>query len=80
MNKMKIAVCTIQRDRARWLREWVVFHSLVGVSKFYIYLHRCVDDSEWVVKELQKDFDIEAFVIDEQSPRPQGNRPLEPKA
>jgi len=68
---MTIAVCTIQRDRARWIPEWVAFHGLVGVSKFYIYLHRCRDDSEQVVQRLAQRFDIEVFVVPEHLERPQ---------
>ena len=68
---MKLGICTIQRDRGRWLKEWVAFHHAVGFSKFYIFLHRCQDDSEEVVRQLQRDFDIRCFVLSADVPRPQ---------
>lgn len=32
-----LTVCAIVRNEARYLREWVEFHRLVGVEHFYIY-------------------------------------------
>lgn len=68
---MKLSICTIQRDRARWLAEWVGFHYVVGFRKFFIYLHKCKDDSADTVLALQKLFDIECFTIPDDTPRPQ---------
>ena len=68
---MGIAVCTIQKDRARWLPEWMAFHSIVGVRKFYIYLHRCRDNSVEVVQSLARTFDIEMFVVPDDLQKPQ---------
>lgn len=68
---MRLGICTIQRDRGRWLAEWVAFHYAVGFRKFYIFLHRCKDDSEGVVRELQKHFDINCFTLSDDVVRPQ---------
>lgn len=68
---MRLGICTIQRDRGRWLAEWVAFHHLVGFRKFYIYLHQCKDDSHQVVASLMKHFDITCFTLDETVERPQ---------
>lgn len=68
---MKIGLTSIQRDRARWLTEWVIFHHLIGVSKFYIYLHRCTDNSTDKILELQQFFDIQCFVVPDETFRPQ---------
>jgi hypothetical protein len=68
---MKLGICTIQRDRGRWLREWVAFHHAVGFEKFYIFLHRCQDNSESVVRELQRQFDIQCYVLSADVVRPQ---------
>ncbi len=68
---MKLGICTIQRNRGRWLSEWVVFHHLVGIEKFYIYLHKCTDNSIEVVQNLQKTFDIQCFTIPDDTWRPQ---------
>jgi hypothetical protein len=32
-----IALCTIIRNEAPQLREWVAFHWLQGVGRFYVY-------------------------------------------
>src|SRR5919108_2259457 len=39
-----LSVCALYRDEAPYLREWVAFHRLVGVEKFYLYNNRSTDD------------------------------------
>ena len=68
---MRLGICTIQRDRGRWLKEWTAFHHAVGFRKFYIFLHRCQDDSEQIVRDLQRHFDIQCFVLGADVHRPQ---------
>lgn len=60
---MKLGITTIQRDRASWIKEWVAFHYLVGFRKFYIFLHNCSDNTNEVLTELKKRFDIEIFIV-----------------
>jgi hypothetical protein len=43
-GKAYLSVCAIYRDEARYLREWVAFHRLVGVDRFYLYNNRSTDD------------------------------------
>jgi glycosyl transferase family 92 len=43
-GKAYLSVCAIYRDEARYLREWVAFHRLVGVDRFYLYNNRSSDD------------------------------------
>jgi glycosyl transferase family 92 len=38
-----LSVCAIYRDEAPYLREWVAFHRLVGVDRFYLYNNRSSD-------------------------------------
>lgn len=40
-----VAICAIFRNEARYLREWLEFHLLVGVTEFYLYNHR--SDDAW---------------------------------
>ena len=68
---MHLGICTIQRDRAKWLAEWVAFHYVVGFRKFFIYLHKCSDNSSEIVLSLKKIFDIECFTIPDETLRPQ---------
>jgi hypothetical protein len=68
---MSLAICTIQRDRGPWIREWVEFHKIVGFDKFYIFLHNCTDDSSEVVLELSKQYDITVFIVTNDVIKPQ---------
>lgn len=68
---MNLAICSIQRDRAKWLQEWVVFHKIVGFNKFYLFLHNCKDNSVEVVRELMRFYDISCFILDDSIERPQ---------
>ena len=43
-EKAYLSVCAIYRDEARYLREWVAFHRVVGVERFYLYNNRSSDD------------------------------------
>ena len=38
-----LSICAVYRDEAPYLREWVAFHSLVGVERFYLYNNRSDD-------------------------------------
>ena len=68
---MNLGICTIQRDRARWLDEWVAFHYLVGFRKFYVFAHRCTDETHETLVRLGRHFDIQAFALSEDLERPQ---------
>lgn len=68
---MKLGITTIQRDRSPWIKEWVAFHYLVGFRKFYIFLHKCSDDTENILNELKKKFDIKIFIVDPELDAPQ---------
>lgn len=39
-----LAVCAVFRDEAPYLAEWIAFHRLVGVERFYLYDNRSTDD------------------------------------
>lgn len=41
---LRLAICAIFRDEARYLAEWVTFHSLQGVERFWLYDNRSTDD------------------------------------
>jgi hypothetical protein len=68
---MKLAICTIQRNRGLWLKEWFAFHYAVGFRKFYFFAHKCTDNTSHVILDLKKHFDIEAFVLGDDLERPQ---------
>jgi hypothetical protein len=68
---MKLGICSIQRNRGKWLAEWVIFHNLMGFENFYIYLHKCTDNSREVLIELQKRISIHCFEVNDDAFRPQ---------
>jgi glycosyl transferase family 92 len=39
-----LSVCAIYRDEAPYLREWIEFHRLVGVERFFMYDNLSTDD------------------------------------
>jgi hypothetical protein len=39
-----LSVCTIFKDEAPYLREWLTYHVLVGVQHFYLYNNNSTDD------------------------------------
>ena len=44
-----LSVCAIYRDEEHYLREWIEFHRLVGVERFYLYNNLSVDDHREVL-------------------------------
>ncbi|XVF63527.1 hypothetical protein PTKIN_Ptkin09bG0093900 [Pterospermum kingtungense] len=62
-SKPKSLVCatTMVYNVAKFLREWVMYHSMIGVDKFILYDNGSDDDLERVIKELNEegDYNIE---------------------
>ena len=61
-----LGLCTIQRDRAPWLEEWLAFHYVVGFRKFYFYAHNCSDDTVLKLQRLASVLDLTCFEIKEE--------------
>ncbi|KAL3636660.1 hypothetical protein CASFOL_018959 [Castilleja foliolosa] len=51
----EMCVCTMLRNQARFLREWVTYHSRIGVDRYFIYDNNSDDDIERVVDSLVDD-------------------------
>src|SRR5437588_12699850 len=43
-HRTYLAACALYRDHASYLREWIEFHRLVGVERFYLYSNFSADD------------------------------------
>jgi hypothetical protein len=39
-----LSICAVYRNEGPYLREWVAFHRLMGVERFYLYNNRSEDD------------------------------------
>lgn len=49
LNNMKVSIVSVFRDEAKYLKEWIEFHLLVGVDKFYLINNNSIDDFELVL-------------------------------
>jgi hypothetical protein len=54
-----LSICTIFRDEAPYLREWIEFHRLVGVQHFYLCNHLSKDQYEEVLEPYIKEGIVE---------------------
>lgn len=45
----ELSICTIFRDEAPYLKEWIEFHRMVGVQHFYLCNHASKDNYEEVL-------------------------------
>jgi Glycosyltransferase family 92 len=48
-SKPYLSVCSMYRDHAEYLREWIEFHRLVGVERFFLYDNESTDDHREVL-------------------------------
>lgn len=54
-----LAVVAIMKNEGPYLREWIEFHKLVGVEKFYLYNNDSSDDTSEILKPY-----IESGLVD----------------
>ena len=43
-SRAYLSICAIYRNEARYLPEWIEFHRLFGVERFFLYNNRSTDD------------------------------------
>ncbi|WP_303066794.1 glycosyltransferase family 92 protein [Alistipes indistinctus] len=48
--KYKVCVCGIFKNEARFLKEWLDYHIVVGVDHFYLYNNNSTDDYKTVLQ------------------------------
>jgi hypothetical protein len=58
MIEPKVGICAIVRDEALYIREWIAFHLLQGVSKILIYDEGSSDGTKKIISEAAKRADI----------------------
>ncbi|GAU13114.1 hypothetical protein TSUD_174140 [Trifolium subterraneum] len=49
----ELCICTMLRNQARFIREWVMYHARIGVERWFIYDNNSDDDIENVITFLQ---------------------------
>lgn len=60
----KLAIASIQRNRNKYIVEWIAFHLAVGFNQFYIYCHKTDDGMKETLLELAKRCSIEVFALE----------------
>lgn len=59
----EMCICTMVRNQARFLREWVMYHARLGVQRWYIYDNNSEDNIVDVIKSLEDgNFEISRHV------------------
>lgn len=43
---MYLAMCAIAKNEGRYFQEWIEFHKMIGVEKFYIYDNESTDNTK----------------------------------
>ncbi|MDR0449339.1 MAG: glycosyltransferase family 92 protein [Rickettsiales bacterium] len=67
----KLAVVAIAKNEAPYFREWIEFHKLVGVEKFYIYDNESTDNTKEVLEPYIKSGLVEyTFIPGERQQHP----------
>ena len=46
----ELAIAAIMKDEGPYLREWIEYHKIVGVGKFYLYDHASADNTFEILK------------------------------
>jgi len=49
-HNIELAICAIFQDDAAFLPEWIEFHQMQGVEKFYLYNNLSTDDYKRILK------------------------------
>lgn len=49
-KKYEVSICAIFKNEAKYLREWVIFHQIIGIDHFYLYNNNSDDEYEKVLK------------------------------
>lgn len=60
----RLAIVMIFQDDAPYLKEWVEYHKLLGVQRFYLYNNESIDDYQKVLKPYVKKGDVELIQWD----------------
>lgn len=62
-RKGYIAVCAVFKNEANYIKEWIEYHRLVGVSHFYLYNNCSEDDYQIILKPYIKKGVVELFDV-----------------
>ncbi|NES04570.1 MAG: glycosyltransferase family 92 protein [Okeania sp. SIO2F4] len=49
-EKCRLSICAIMKDEGSYLEEWLEFHKLVGVERFYLYDNNSTDNTQEILQ------------------------------
>lgn len=58
-------IITQIRNEEKRLNDWVKYHNKIGIDEFIIFCDKSEDNSEEILKFLQKDFNIKIYQADQ---------------
>ncbi|KAH8950132.1 hypothetical protein BDL97_10G068000 [Sphagnum fallax] len=56
--KYFICACSMIQNQARFLKEWIMYHSYLGIERWYLYDNNSVDEFEEVLNESLLQFNV----------------------
>jgi len=65
--KYYVSICSLFRDEARFLKEWIEYHRMVGVEHFYLFNHLSEDGYEEVLRPYIEKGIVELFHLTKES-------------
>jgi len=61
--KYYLSICAVFRNEARFLKEWIEYHRMMGVEHFYLFNHLSDDEYKLVLEPYIKEGIIELFNV-----------------
>lgn len=58
----EMCVCTMLRNQARFLREWIMYHAEIGVQRWFIYDNNSDDNIQDILESLGHNYNITRHV------------------
>lgn len=59
--KYYVSICSFFRDEARFLKEWIEYHRMIGIEHFYLFNHLSNDDYQTVLQPYIEKGIVELF-------------------
>jgi len=53
-----LSLCSVFKDEAEYITEWIQFHKLMGVERFYLYNHNSTDGVEAILAPFVNSGDV----------------------
>ena len=60
-KQYQLSICAIFKNEARYLREWIEFHRIVGVEHFYLYNNNSTDGYLTEIENYIKEGIVDLF-------------------